>query len=290
MLIENPVGTAPGFIVETVRGTVIAIPGVPREMKHLMSTSVIPYLRDRLGHSGTIRRRVLRTMGIGESTLDDALGELMLNANPTIGLAAHTAQADVRITASADSVAAADEMIDRIEEKIRERVGAFIYSSTPDETFEAVVVRDLQDSLVRVSIVETNTQGAIARRMSSADPQYNPLGERWVLGVDQGVPQSIQDVACYVDSATQYREEQAREIARLLTVDSGAAYGVAVLGSAGADEGVYGSEAGHTWVGVASVASVHSVMCPYGGQDEYTIVRIGNQALRLLWDTLKIVC
>ena len=78
-------------------------------------------------------------MGIGESTLDDALGELMHYSNPTIGLAAHTAQADVRITARASTVAEADEMLDRFEARIRERVGPYIYSSTAEEPFEAVV-------------------------------------------------------------------------------------------------------------------------------------------------------
>jgi nicotinamide-nucleotide amidase len=288
LLIENPVGTAPGFIVETARGTVVAIPGVPREMKHLMSESVLPYLRSRAGNTGTIRRRVLRTVGIGESTLDDVLGELMLRPNPTIGLAAHTAQADIRITARADSAVAADAMITQTEAEIRERVGAYIYSSTPDETFEAAVVRELQAVAACVSIVETNSQGAIAQRMSSALAEYNPLCEQWVLGGDRPVPAPIQDVAQNVDDASRYQEEQACAIASLLIAETGATYGVAVLGSAGVDEGVYGSEAGRTWLGVASAASERSLLCPFGGQDEYTIVRIGNQALRLLWDTLKI--
>ena len=48
LLIENPVGTAPGFIVETERCAVIAVPGVPREMKHLMTETVLPYLRTRV--------------------------------------------------------------------------------------------------------------------------------------------------------------------------------------------------------------------------------------------------
>jgi competence/damage-inducible protein CinA-like protein len=42
--IENPVGTAPGFIVEDERGTIITLPGVPREMRYLMEDTVIPYL------------------------------------------------------------------------------------------------------------------------------------------------------------------------------------------------------------------------------------------------------
>ena len=77
ILIENPIGTAPGFIVETERCAVIALPGVPREMKRLMADTVLPYLRRKAGESGIIRRRILRTIGIGESTIDVILDDLM---------------------------------------------------------------------------------------------------------------------------------------------------------------------------------------------------------------------
>ncbi len=73
--IENPVGTAPCFIVESERGVVISLPGVPREMKHLLETAVIPYLRDRLGLTEVIKARVLRTAGIGESHIDEAIAD-----------------------------------------------------------------------------------------------------------------------------------------------------------------------------------------------------------------------
>ena len=152
-LIENPVGTAPGFIVETERGTVIALPGVPREMKHLMQETVLPYLRERLNNQGIIRRRVLRMVGIGESAIDDRLQDFMTWSNPTVGLAAHTAQCDVRITARAESAAEADTMLDALEAAIRERLGSFIYSSTAEEPFAAVVARLLQHAGAQVAIL-----------------------------------------------------------------------------------------------------------------------------------------
>ena len=109
------------------------------------------------------------------------------------------------------------------------------------------------------------------------------MGARGQTGI---TPVLIRNVASQMDSTTEYREEQAREIAKLLA-ETGATYGLAVLGSAGADEGVYGRESGQTWIGVASRTQVRSTLCSFGGQDEYTIVRIGNQVLRLLWDFLK---
>ena len=78
ILIENPVGTAPSFIVESGEGAVISLPGVPREMKYLLAERVVPYLSERY-QLGTIIARVLRTAGIGESSLDDLLGLDLLN-------------------------------------------------------------------------------------------------------------------------------------------------------------------------------------------------------------------
>jgi len=85
--IMNPVGTAPGFIVETEKGTIISLPGVPREMQHLMQTAVIPYLKQRLGaQQAIIKAKNLRTVGLGESWIDERIDAQMRLANPTVGL------------------------------------------------------------------------------------------------------------------------------------------------------------------------------------------------------------
>jgi len=175
IIIKNPVGTAPGFIVESEKGTVIALPGVPREMKRLMEDTVLPYLRERNGNVGIIRRRVLRTIGIGESTLDSEISDLMAGSNPTIGLAAHTGQADVRVTAQAESADAAEALIDKMEATIRERVGRYIYSTTAGEKFATVVARLLQEHDATVSLAETNTAGKLARQLNEAIEGFDPV-------------------------------------------------------------------------------------------------------------------
>jgi nicotinamide-nucleotide amidase len=133
--VRNPVGTAPCFIVESEQGTVISLPGVPREMKHLMANTVIPYLRERTGGKGIIKARILRTAGIGESSVDDKIADLEAWENPTVGLAAHVGQTDIRITARADSEAEADALIAQAEAVIRERMGEYIYG-TGEEPLE----------------------------------------------------------------------------------------------------------------------------------------------------------
>ncbi len=101
--IENPVGTAPIFIMEMNSQVVIALPGVPREMSFLMEWKVLPYLRQHFHLHEVIRTRLLHTVGVGESQIDDLIDDLEKLSNPTVGLTAHSGQVDVRITVKADS-------------------------------------------------------------------------------------------------------------------------------------------------------------------------------------------
>lgn len=164
--IENPVGTAPCFIVESKQGIVISLPGVPREMKFLLDQAVLPFLRDRFNLRSIIKARILRTAGIGESTIDDHIADLMTLTNPTVGLAAHTGQTDIRITAKAEDEATADGMIEGVEKQIRDRVGEYIYG-VEKELMETALVRELQRLGLRLAISETGLHGRLQQRLSS---------------------------------------------------------------------------------------------------------------------------
>ncbi|MCC6456590.1 MAG: CinA family nicotinamide mononucleotide deamidase-related protein [Caldilineaceae bacterium] len=284
-LIENPVGTAPGFIVETDTGTVIAVPGVPREMKHLMLETVLPYLRERAANQGIIRRRVLRTIGIGESAIDDRLSDFMQWANPTVGLAAQTGQCDVRITARADSASEADVMLDALEAAVRERIGDFIYSSVPEEPFAAVVARQLQLVHANIAILESNTGGNLAARLAESTAADPVVALAIAVNTDE-VPEAVA-AQLVVSKSDEYTDAMAARAAAALRANTGATYALALLGTQGEQEGVYGTASGRTWIGISTPSGSQAILCGYGGQDEYTITLIGNNALRLLWQELK---
>ena len=111
--IENPVGTAPVFIVEHEGKYVISLPGVPREMKHLMETRILPWLREKTGGEWIILSKTLRTCAVGESQVDAMITDLEESSNPTVGLLAHPGQTDVRVTAKAHTRAEAEALIKR---------------------------------------------------------------------------------------------------------------------------------------------------------------------------------
>jgi nicotinamide-nucleotide amidase len=178
--LENPVGTAPCFIVEDPRGVVISLPGVPREMKYMMEHAVLPYLRKTFGLNQTIKARTLRTCGIGESSLDARIADLEQSPNPTIGLAAHPGQSDIRIAAKADSEALAEAMLDEMEARIRERVDDVIFG-VDDDRLESVVVDLLRERSLTLAVAETSTGGLLCSWLGDADPQGHTFKGGWVL-------------------------------------------------------------------------------------------------------------
>ena len=121
--IPNPNGTAPGLIVDSPRGIIICMPGVPHELEPMMTEQVIPFLRQRFGMAGVVHYRVLKVYGIGESRVDSMIGDLIqAGENPTIGLLASPDMVRIRIAAKADSVEAAEALIAPVEQRIRERI------------------------------------------------------------------------------------------------------------------------------------------------------------------------
>jgi competence/damage-inducible protein CinA-like protein len=162
-VIPNPVGTAPAFAVETPDGVVISLPGVPREMEYLFNHDVLPYLRQRFDLRGVILARVLHTAGMPESALDEQIGDLERLSNPTVGLLAHPGQVDIRITAKAESEAAAQAMIAEVEAELRRRLGTRIYG-VDDETLEGVVGALLQARGLTFTVLEAGAGGEVLRR------------------------------------------------------------------------------------------------------------------------------
>ena len=163
--LENPVGTAPCFIVETEKGTVISLPGVPREMTFIMESVVIPYLKTKMIEPAVILTRVLRTAGIGESRVDLSIQDLEELSNPTVGLAAHAGQTDIRITAKAATIEKAKHMIEPIATDIRRRLGTFVYGED-QVTIEEALLTLAENRNQSLAIIEAGTEGEIARRLA----------------------------------------------------------------------------------------------------------------------------
>jgi len=174
--VENPVGTAPSFIVETDRHAIVSLPGVPREMEYLMQNKVLPYLRERYNLKGIIKAHILRTAGVGESQIDSLIGDLETFSNPTVGLSAHSGQVDVRITAKAESETEADALIQEVEKTIRQRLGDWIYGADQD-TLEEVALQVVAERGWKLVVMEAGLGGNMTRRLAKVGSTIFQGGE-----------------------------------------------------------------------------------------------------------------
>ena len=250
--IENPVGTAPAFIVEDEKGTIITLPGVPHEMRYLMENAVVPYLQKRLGHLEAIVTRVLKTVAIGESQIDHAIADLETSSNPTVGLSAHLGQTDVRIVAKAASPEQAEAMVARFEGTIRERLGAAIYA-TGDASLEEVVAGLLRERGATLAVAETVTHGDIVRRLSA----YPGVLLGGVVGADGrqlALPLGLQTDAVAGQAGAEALAEGIRR-------SWGATYGLAIV----ADAVTNGP--GGPWVAVAAEGRAETRHLRFRGGD-----------------------
>ena len=186
VVIENPVGTAPAFIVEIpstpaplpISGegggvrVVITLPGVPREMETLLADAVIPYLQRRFNLNEVIKVRTLHVGGIGEGVLDDQVGDLEALSNPTVGLTAHSGVVDIRIAAKASTTAAAGDMIAAVEQDVRLRLGDNLFGADND-TLESVTLNAVARHGWTLATVESGLEDALMTRLNrAAHPAY----------------------------------------------------------------------------------------------------------------------
>lgn len=276
--IENPVGTAPGFVVEADGRYVITLPGVPREMRHLTETTLLPFLRERLGLTAVIKSRMLHTVGVPESQVDRLIADLEQGHNPTVGLAAHPGQVDLRITARADRETEADALLATMEAQVRERLGKMIYGAD-DETLEGVVGRLLRERGLTLAVLETNSGGGIVGRLTRTRPGQRVLREGWVVTDAQALARrlgwpEVPDRWLEADVAT--------EAASRLREVTGADLGLVVLGDPDPGLDLYSGERGQTWLALATPADVSQRELPMAGSSKLVRNWVINAALNML--------
>ncbi|MGD8794529.1 MAG: CinA family nicotinamide mononucleotide deamidase-related protein [Anaerolineae bacterium] len=260
--IENPVGTAPAFIVEDERGAVVTLPGVPREMRYLMEKAVVPYLQRRLGRREVLVTRILRTVALGESRIDEAIADLEASANPTVGLSAHPGQTDVRIVAKAATAAAAEALVADYEARVRARLGAAIYA-TGATTLEAAVAELLAARGATLAAAETLTMGDLARRLSAQPGAFRG----GLVAADGAGLARLLGLAGPVAG-----EAEAVALAQALRGAWDASYGLAVLGD----------EEDRAWVAVAGEDGTDTRRLRFQGRDSRARVWTTTVALEFV--------
>ncbi len=164
--IPNPIGTAPGWWVQRDGRMILAMPGVPVEMKRMWEQELLPRLGRQAG-TGVILSRTLKVLGMGESWVEDELKEMVSSANPTVATYAKNDGIHVRISSKAPTRDAAQEMVAKVESRVRQILGDHIYGAD-DETVQDSVMGLLERAGLTLATMETCTAGQLSTALASS--------------------------------------------------------------------------------------------------------------------------
>jgi nicotinamide-nucleotide amidase len=227
--IPNSVGTAPGLKCMVGDKIVYAVPGVPYEMRLMMSEHILPDLLRRSGAQGAIVSRTLKTWGASESGLAEMIADRVeAQTNPTIAFLARGIEGiAVRITAKADTEEEARALIEPEERALRAVLGDLVFG-VDYETMESVVLDLLREREWTLAVAESVTGGLVSARLV-AMPGTSDVLKGSVVAYMSDVKQSVLGVtADKVVSA-----ECARQMAEGVRTLTGADVGLSVTGVAG---------------------------------------------------------
>lgn len=253
-ILPNPTGTAPGVIWQPRSGlTVMTFPGVPSEMKAMWQATAVPYLQTNGWVDGVIHSQTLKFWGIGESTLADQVQPLLALANPTVAPYAGEGEVKLRVTARADSVEAANELIAPVAAKIRTIGGAHYYGQD-DDTLAVVVGRLLSGRSQTLSVAESCTGGGLGQLLTAV-PGSSRYFWGGVISYDNRVKQNLLNVDPQVLArqgavSLEVAEAMAIGVRHRLGTD----WGMSITGIAGPGGGSAEKPVGLVYIGLASAA------------------------------------
>ncbi len=294
--LPNPLGTAPGLWLmlpprspvthhqslitrhwSLVTRLVIALPGVPAEMRAIMEQQVLPRVK-RLEGLPALSTRTLRTMGLVELRIEQLLRRLRLPASIQVGLYPNLAAVDIRLTARAASPLPARRKLARAERALRRVLGPAVYG-TDGETLEGVVGRLLVRRRRTLAVIESCTGGLIMDSLTNV-PGSSRYLRGGVVAYDNAVKCSCVGIpARLLERWGAVSAPVARAMAdggrRLLNAD----LGLAVTGIAGPTGATASKPVGLVYVGLAGRHGCRSLRCHFLGDRHAVKTQAAQTAL-----------
>jgi nicotinamide-nucleotide amidase len=285
--LDNPNGTAPGFIAFAGDGKFVAcMPGVPREMKPMLEGQLVPFLRDRLGALERIYTRVLHTIGIGESEIDHRIDDLFRSfENPKVAVLAHDFRADVKITAKAVSDADAEAMIAPLQDDIERRLVGHVFGRD-DATPASAILALLRERGRTLAVAESLTGGLVSAALTSV-PGASLSFRGGIVAYDNAVKiAQLGVVPETLATAGAVSEAAALEMARGARERLGADVGLSTTGIAGPDGGTAEKPVGLVWIALDD-AQTRTWRLQLRGDRDAIARRATTAALGALWRHLN---
>jgi nicotinamide-nucleotide amidase len=285
----NDSGMAVGLAI-TYEGThYILLPGPPSEMKPMFSSYARPWIEARLGNKQPLFSKMLKFAGIGESSLEDQLKDLITaQTDPTLAPYADDGMVTLRVTTRATNEEAAAKRMSPVIEEIKNRLSAHLYAEA-DVGIEQVIVEQMSNQGLTLSTAESCTGGLLSQ-MITAVPGSSSMFPGGVISYSNdwkinglGVPSQIMDGE---DSPGAVSPEAAIYMAEGIRLQAGSDFGVSITGVAGPSFSER-KPVGLVYVAIASKNNPTYVeQLNLSGNREMIRLRAARHALYRLWQRL----
>jgi nicotinamide-nucleotide amidase len=280
-IFPNPVGTAAGLRFVRDGRYLFVMPGVPYEMKEMMTQSVIPFLAPRAGGQ-VIRRRTLKTSGVPESVLAERLGNIEeILQGASLAFLPSASGVRMRITVHAPTAGAADAEVARIEGRIRAKAGKSIFG-VDDEELEQVVGRLLKERHLTIAVAESCTGGSIAARITSVSGSSDYFDRGVVTYSDASKTQLLGVHEEMISAHGAVSEPVARAMAEGIRRTAGTSIGISTTGIAGPTGGSAEKPVGLVYVGYADGKESFALKFRFGEGRNRVVERATSAALELV--------
>ena len=282
--LDNPHGTAPGFVAFDANGKFVAcMPGVPSEMKPMLAERLLPFLRERFAVNSAIYTRVIHTINLGESEIDHRIADLFAaGENPKIAVLAHAYRADVKIMAKAESAQTAEAMIAPLQREIETRLDGHVFG-TDATTIESAIHAALQVRGETLAVAESCTGGRIAAALTSV-PGASKSFIGGVVAYDNAVKtESLGVEPALIERAGAVSEEVAIAMARGARERMGADVALSTTGVAGPDGGTAEKPVGLVWFAIDDAAGARAWRVTFRGDRAAVQSRATTAGLGMIW-------
>ena len=286
-ILPNNFGTAPGMWFTKDNTSIISMPGVPYEMKPLVSEQLLPALQKELGIPVIVHRTVM-TQGVPESYLAEMIKdwELSLPACMKLAYLPRPGVVRLRLTVKGDCAGSANEMLDEKIAGLTALIGDHIFGFE-DTLLEKVLGELLKEKGLHIATAESCTGGNIAHLITSVAGSssyfngsivaYSNEVKMSVLGVDESL------IAEHGAVSSRVAEAMAKGVQQI----TGSDIAISTTGIAGPDGGTEEKPVGTVWIGIAVGDEVFSKLYKFGGHRELVIEQSSIMALGLLFRRLK---
>lgn len=279
VIILNNNGTAPGCIIDEESKIVVMLPGPPREMKPMLEDTVIPYLQKY--QDGILVSKILRVIGVGESTAEDMIKDLISNqSNPTIAPYAKRGEVTFRITAKAKTQDDAVNLIKPMENEVRRRLGDNVYGEG-DTNLEDVVAELLIKNKLTIAAAESCTGGMVSARFINYPGISKVFMEGAVTYSNEAKMSRLGVKNKTLDKYGAVSGEIAAEMAEGIAKSAGTDIGISTTGIAGPGGGTEEKPVGLVYLGLYFKGKIKTKKLNLNGDREN--IRFRSTVILLDW-------